>query len=132
MPREIQLQSLRWLSKPSRPSSHPEPYPNRISKQEGLMPKFRDGFWTVRTLIMIAAACSAAAPTLSQQPVLSSAESSSVTATNADVQSLAQLVRQLQGQLQGLNAEIGQLRTEQQTTRAEMAALRKKLGDAGG
>jgi hypothetical protein len=96
------------------------------------MRKCRDGFCSIRTLILMAAACGGAAPAFSQQPGPSAADAPKVAATNADVQSLAELVRRLQGQLQGLNAEIGQLRTEQQTTRTEMAALRKQLGAAGG
>ncbi len=96
------------------------------------MRKFGEGFWTIWTLIVVVAICAGAAPAFSQQPAPPATALPATQATNEDVQSLAQLVRQLQGQLQGLNAEIGQLRTEQQTTRTEMAALRKQLDVASG
>jgi len=58
--------------------------------------------------------------------------SAAVEANKEDVKTLAELVRQLQAQLQGLNSELGQLRIEEQSARAEMVALRKELNVAKG
>src|SRR5882757_7908178 len=58
--------------------------------------------------------------------------SAAVEANKDDVKMLAELVRQLQAQLQGLNSELRQLRIEEQSARAEMVALRKELYVAKG
>lgn len=58
------------------------------------------------------------------------APSAAVETSKEDIKTLAELVRQLQNQLQGLNSELGQLRAEEQGARIEMAALRKELNTA--
>jgi hypothetical protein len=94
------------------------------------MRKLRDG-WLVASLFTFSAVPLAVPDSVFAQDSQSSTPPGpSAAASNEDVRTLAEVVRQLQSQLQGLNSELGQLRAEEQTTRAEMAELRKQLSTA--
>jgi hypothetical protein len=73
-----------------------------------------------------------ACPGYGQEAQALPAPSAAMETNKEDVKALAELVRQLQVQLQGLNSELGQLRVEERSARAEMVALRTELNAAKG
>jgi hypothetical protein len=73
-----------------------------------------------------------ACPGYGQEAQALPAPSAAMETNKEDVKALAELVRQLQAQLQGLNSELGQLRVEERSARAEMVALRTELNAAKG
>jgi chromosome segregation ATPase len=66
-------------------------------------------------------------PARAQVPRDLTPPATSVETSKEDIKTLAALVRQLQTQLTGLNLQIEQLRSEEQSARIEVIALRKEL-----
>jgi len=84
------------------------------------------GGWLI-ILILTSSNLMKISPAYGQEAQRLTTPSDSVATSKEDSRTLAELILQLQTQLQGLNSEIGQLRAEAQSTRVEMAALRKDL-----
>ena len=72
------------------------------------------------------AVCAKAGP--GQEKSVAAAESSGQ--SNGDLRTLAEVIRQLQTQVQDMNSELRKLREEQQSARAETSQLRKELESA--
>jgi hypothetical protein len=72
------------------------------------------------------AVCAKAGP--GQEKSVAGAESSGQ--SNGDLRTLAEVIRQLQTQVQDMNSELRKLREEQQSARAETSQLRKELESA--
>jgi hypothetical protein len=69
-------------------------------------------------------------PARAQAPQDLTPPATSVEPSKEDIKTLVALVRQLQTQLTGLNLQIEQLRSEEQSARIEVIALRKELNTA--